>query len=46
MNENEILEKCHEYLTQYKCILEDEGEQAEAEQVYDLIDNIENLLES
>ena len=45
MNESELLEKCHEYLTEYKCILEQEGDSESAEQVYDLIDSIETHLE-
>lgn len=43
---NELLEKCHEFLTQYKCVLEEEGDIGDAEQVYDLIDLIENHLEN
>ena len=42
---NEILEKCHEALIEYKSLLEEQGDGSEAELVYDLIYMVENELE-
>jgi hypothetical protein len=43
---NDLLEKCHELLSEYKSILEQEGELTEAEQIYETICEIESSLES
>ena len=42
---NELLEKCHELLSEYKSILEQDGELTEAEQIYETICDIESSLE-
>lgn len=41
---NELLEKCHELLSDYKILLEQSGELSEAEQIYETIRDIESSL--
>jgi len=41
----DLLEKCHELLSDYKMLLEQDGETAEAEQIYEVICTIESSLE-